>query len=180
VHAVVDHVASYDRRSGWDVQDGGVLGVTLTDRHCPQGLVFQFKLRCGQGLWQHRRLEQFAGEAGLPVGDEAGVGGLELCAGDHLGGGDAAGFREVFLQPGRQARPAISMFREVPPRVRSGSGQPRGCAARLLGLSLECLQPLDGWLGICEHAGERRFHPRVGQVITDPARGVEPGSFHPG
>jgi len=39
--------------------------------------------------------------------------------------------------------------------VRSGSGRPPGSAACLLGLSLEGLKLCDGWLGICEHAGER-------------------------
>ena len=53
-------------------------------------------------------------------------------------------------------------------------------AARIPGLGLECLELGDGWLGVCEHAGERRFHPRVSVVIADPACGVEPGSFHPG
>jgi hypothetical protein len=82
--------------------------------------------------------------------------------------------------PGHQARPAISMPRGVPPPVRSGSGRPPGCAARLLGLGPERLQLLNGWPGVCEHAGEGRFHPRVGQVLADPACGIEPGSFHPG
>ena len=82
--------------------------------------------------------------------------------------------------PGHQARPAISMPREVPPPARSGSGRPPGCTAHLLGLGLERLQVLNGWVGVCEHAGEGRFHPRVGQVLADPACGVEPGCFHPG
>ncbi len=52
--------------------------------------------------------------------------------------------------------------------------------ARLLGLSLEHLQLIDGWLGVCEHAGERRLHPRVSQVSANSTGGVEPGCVHPG
>jgi Protein of unknown function (DUF1214) len=55
---------------------------------------------------------------------------------------------------------------------------PLGSAARLLGLSMQSLELGDGRLGVCEHAGERRLHPRVSQVIADPACGVEPGLLH--
>ena len=69
-------------------------------------VAFQFELVGGQRLGQHRGLGQFAGEAGLPVGGQAGVGGLERGAPDDLGGGDAAGLGEVLLEAG-QADPVV-------------------------------------------------------------------------
>jgi hypothetical protein len=53
--------------------------------------------------------------------------------------------------------------------ARSGSGRPPGCAASLLGLNLARLQLLSGWLGVCEHAGVGRSHPRVGEARYTPS-----------